>query len=124
VTNYVKQRIRAGQVPLAWAVELASGDLRLNRPARAAYLRGKPLALSPKAVAVLKYLMTHRDELISRERLLEILWDLRSSIGTRAVDTRISELRRALDDERTAPRYIETVSSLGYRFVGPVEAVP
>jgi DNA-binding winged helix-turn-helix (wHTH) protein len=38
------------------------------------------------------------------------------------VDTRIAELRRALNDSAEAPRYIETAIGLGYRFVGQVEA--
>ena len=42
--------------------------------------------------------------------------------GTRAVDTRIAELRRALDDDPTDPQYIETVPGQGYRFIGTVEA--
>ena len=120
----VLRRVRPGQAPLAGADQLASGPLRLNRRARMAYLRDKPLTLSSKAVSVLEYLMTHRDEVISRERLLEVLWDISSPIGTRAVDARIAELRRALGDERAAPRFIETIRSIGYRFIGHVEAVP
>ena len=46
-------------------------------------------------------------------------WDY--PVGTRTVDTRIAELRRALDDDPTEPRYIETVSGQGYRFVAEVE---
>ena len=42
--------------------------------------------------------------------------------GTRTVDTRIAELRRALGDDPAEPRFIETVSGQGYRFVGTVEA--
>ena len=77
--------------------------------------------LTPKAIALLEYLMTHPDELLNRERLLEAVWGWDYPTGTRTVDTRIAELRRALADDAADPRYIETIPGEGYRFVGKVE---
>ena len=79
------------------------------------------MTLTPKAVALLEYLMTHPDELISRERLLETVWGWNYPVGMRSVDTRIAELRRELGDDAGTPTYIETVPSEGYRFTGKVE---
>jgi DNA-binding winged helix-turn-helix (wHTH) protein len=45
-------------------------------------------------------------------------------VGTRAVDARVAELRRALQDDSADPRYIETVPGQGYRFAAPVEVLP
>jgi len=59
-------------------------------------------------------------EAVSRERLLDEVWGWATPVQTRAVDTRIAELRRALDDDPDKPRYIETVVGLGYRFLGEV----
>jgi DNA-binding response OmpR family regulator len=73
---------------------------------------------------VLAYLMTHPDELLTRERLLDDVWGWEYPTGTRTVDTRIAELRRALNDDPVQPRFIETVTGQGYRFVGQVEVVP
>jgi len=75
-------------------------------------------------VAVLDYLITHPDEVISRERLLDAVWRWDYPTGTRAVDVRIAELRKVLGDDPAKPRYIETVPGQGYRFVGTVEVVP
>jgi DNA-binding response OmpR family regulator len=72
-------------------------------------------------VALLEYLLTHPDELLTRERLLEAVWGWDYPAGTRTVDTRIAELRRALNDDAGDPRYIETAPGEGYRFVGKVE---
>jgi len=94
----------------------------LERRSRHAWMNGKELTLTPKAVALLEYLMTHPDELVSRERLLDAVWGWDYPIGTRAVDTRIAELRRAFGDDAEHPSYIETVPGQGYRFVGRVEA--
>jgi DNA-binding response OmpR family regulator len=118
----VLRRARPGQPPLTSAQKLSCGRLGLNRPSRRAYLESEELSLTPKAVALLEYMMTHPDELLSRDRLLDAVWGWDYPAGTRTVDTRIAELRRALDDDPDDPRYIETVHGEGYRFVGQVES--
>jgi DNA-binding response OmpR family regulator len=120
----VLRRARPGQPPLTSASHLVSGDLRLDRQARRAYLGSAELHLTPKAMALLEYLMTHPDELLTRDRLLDAVWGWDYPTGTRTVDTRIAELRRVLGDDPAEPLYIETVPGQGYRFVGPVEVVP
>ncbi|HSM56671.1 MAG TPA: response regulator transcription factor [Candidatus Sulfomarinibacteraceae bacterium] len=118
----VLRRARPGQRPLATAQALVSGDLRLDRTAHRVQLRGEELALTPKATALLEYLMTHPDELMTRERLLDAVWGWDYPAGTRTVDTRVAELRRALDDDATEPTYVETVPGQGYRYIASVEA--
>jgi DNA-binding response OmpR family regulator len=118
----VLRRVRPGQPPLATTARLLSGGLLLDRTAHRAWLDGRELALTPKAHALLEYLITHPDELITRDRLLDAVWGWDYPTGTRTVDTRIAELRRALGDDPAQPRFIETVPGQGYRFVGAVEA--
>ncbi|MBI5929333.1 MAG: response regulator transcription factor [Chloroflexi bacterium] len=118
----VLRRARPGQPPLSTASRLSSGPISLDRMARRLWLNGEELSLTPKAVALLAYLMTHPDELITRERLLDAVWGWDYPAGTRAVDTRIAELRRAFDDDPADPQFIETVPGQGYRFIGTVEA--
>jgi DNA-binding response OmpR family regulator len=118
----VLRRARPGQPPLAAASRLRCGALTLDRASHRAWLNGNETLLTPKAAALLEYLMTHPDELISRERLLDAVWGWDYPTGTRTVDTRIAELRRALGDDPAKPTYIETVPGQGYRFVGRVEA--
>jgi DNA-binding winged helix-turn-helix (wHTH) protein len=65
--------------------------------------------------------MTHPDELITREQILDIVWGWESAVGERAVDTRIVELRKALQEDPSAPKFIETVPNSGYRYIAPVE---
>ncbi len=116
----VLRRAHPGERSLSAAWRLTAGELMLDRRSRRASLAGKLLELTPKAVAVLEYLMTHPDEVVSRERLLEAVWGWAYPAGTRTVDTRMAELRRALDDDPAAPRYIETAAGEGYRFSSPV----
>ena len=120
----VLRRARPGKPPLSAAERLTSQNLVLDRRARRAWLDEAEITLTPKAVTLLEYLMTHPDELVSRERLLDVVWGWDYPVGIRAVDTRVAELRRALGDDPAEPKYIETVPGQGYRFVGMVEAVP
>jgi DNA-binding response OmpR family regulator len=99
---------------------LTANDLSLDRRARRATLAGKVLDMTPKALSVLEYLMTHPDEAVTRERLLEVVWGWEYPAGTRTVDTRMAELRRALADDPAEPRFIETIPGEGYRFIAQV----
>lgn len=116
----VLRRARPGQRSLSAAWLLTAYDLNLDRRARRATLAGKSLELTPKAFAVLEHLMTHSDEAVTRERLLDVVWGWAYPAGTRTVDTRMAELRRALNDDPAEPRFIETVPGEGYRFIAPV----
>jgi DNA-binding response OmpR family regulator len=119
----VLRRARPGEKSLSSAWRLASDGLTLDRRARRAILEDKTLTLTPKALAVLEYLMTHPDECVSRERLLEMVWGWEYPAGTRTVDTRVAELRRALGDDPEKARFIETLPGEGYRFAGQVRAL-
>jgi DNA-binding response OmpR family regulator len=116
----VLRRMRPGGKSLSTAWLLTAHDLTLDRRARRATLAGKVLELTPKAFAVLEHLMTHPDEAVTRERLLDVVWGWEYPAGTRTVDTRMAELRRALSDDPAEPRFIETIPGEGYRFVAPV----
>jgi DNA-binding response OmpR family regulator len=118
----ILRRAKHGSQPLAAAQKIMSGALHLDRTARLVFLADKDLVLTPKAVAVLEYMMLHASELVTRERLLDAVWGWDHPAGTRTVDTRIAEIRRVLDDDADAPRYIETVPAQGYRFIGIVSA--
>lgn len=118
----VVRRARPGQPPLTAAERLVCHELILDRRARRAWMDTSEITLTPKAITLLEYLMTHPDELVTRERLLDVVWGWDYPVGVRAVDTRVAELRRALGDDPAKPAYIETVPGQGYRFVGTVEA--
>jgi DNA-binding response OmpR family regulator len=118
----VLRRAKPGQPPLSAAWTLNCSELSFDRKARRVYLHSEELNLTPKAALLLEYLMTHPDELVTRERLLDVVWGWDYPVGSRAVDTRIAELRRALNDDSSDPHYIETIPGQGYRFVANVEA--
>ncbi|MEZ0491428.1 response regulator transcription factor [Kineococcus sp. TBRC 1896] len=100
---------------------LRSGAVVLDRVSQRVWRNGKEVVLTPRATALLAYLMTHPDEVMTRERLLEAVWGWTFQTSTRSVDTRIAELRRELEEDSAAPELITTVLGSGYRFSGAVE---
>ena len=116
----VLRRAVPGVRPLAAANVLTSGTLRLDRTSRRVFVADREVELTPRAGLLLDYLMSHPDELHTREHLLEALWGFDAVVATRAVDHRIAEIRRVLAEDAAAPQWIETVSGSGYRFCGAV----
>ncbi|QNK03538.1 winged helix-turn-helix domain-containing protein [Dyella telluris] len=84
---------------------------------------GETVSVEPKAYAVLVVLLQQAGEVVGKDALLDAAWGHRHV--TPGVLTRvISQLRHALGDNVSQPRYIATVHSLGYRFIGDVHRSP
>lgn len=77
---------------------------------------GQPVALSAREFQLLRFLIEHRGETVSRDVLLKQVWGYGAQIYTRTVDMRIAALRQHLEDDPKQPRYILTVQGLGYKF--------
>lgn len=116
----ILRRTVAGAAPLSASARLNSGELTVDRTSRRAWVAGHEVVLTPKAFALLEYLITHPDEVFTRERLLSTVWGFDNPVSTRAVDHRVAELRRVLGDDSAEPQWITTVTGLGYRFRGEV----
>ena len=80
---------------------------------------GSPVALEPKALEVLLFLLENPGRLVGKKELLDRVWP--DSVVTESAMTRvIADLRRALGDAAHEARYIETVPTKGYRFISEV----
>jgi DNA-binding response OmpR family regulator len=90
---------------------LACADLRLDPARRTAIRAGRRLALSPKELAVLEYLMATAGRIVPAEELLERVWDEAADPFTATVKVTIGRLRAKLGD----PPLIETIREAGYR---------
>jgi Tol biopolymer transport system component/DNA-binding winged helix-turn-helix (wHTH) protein len=80
---------------------------------------GRPVALEPKAVTLLFHLVTHRDRVVTKDELTELLWK-DTFVTPNALTRLIAQLRRELGDVAMEARYIQTVHRRGYRFIAPV----
>lgn len=93
-------------------------------PARAELRReGVPVALEPQVFALLVLLVENADRLVSRDEIVEKVWDGRIVSDT-AISSRVKSARRALGDDGRAQRLIRTVHGRGFRFVADVHAAP
>jgi DNA-binding response OmpR family regulator len=122
----IKAVLRRRTLPpsLKTAPHLACGPLLVNRETRRATLDGKELTLSSTEFAVLEYLISRPQQIISRDELLKQIWGWGYAGGTRVVDNRVADLRRVLDEDPARPRFIQTWYGQGYQFIGQVEALP
>ncbi len=74
-----------------------TGNLTLDENRRRILCSGQPLALTPTEYEVLKYLMEHADQAVSREELLNTVWGFETAVETRATDDTVRRLRQKLD---------------------------
>jgi DNA-binding winged helix-turn-helix (wHTH) protein/Tol biopolymer transport system component len=93
---------------------VAERELRVTRA-------GETLAVEPKALRVLLYLLHNSGRLVTKEEILDAIWpDV--NVGENSLTRAIALLRKVLDDDTREPRYIGTVPGSGYRFIGHVES--
>jgi DNA-binding response OmpR family regulator len=93
------------------------GDVELNFKKYAARKRGQALDLSAREFEILRYLIRHRGEIVTRDQLLDQVWKYDSMPVTRTVDNHIAKLRQKIEEDPSTPQHIVTVHRLGYRFV-------
>ena len=80
------------------------------------------IALRPKTLALLAYLVAHAGQVVTKTALLDALWP-ETMVGDGVLKTSMGELRKALGDTAKTPQWIATVHGRGYRFVAPVTRV-
>ena len=100
---------------------LVVGHVRLDADRRTAALDGDELELSRKEFDLLRLLMENAGAVVTRERLIDEVWDTNWYGSTKTLDVHVSALRRKLGDDSNDPRYIHTVRGVGFRFAGPDE---
>lgn len=95
-------------------------DFHVDPEAWNLYRDGEVIHLEPTVLKLLVFLIGNRDRLVTREELMDSVWG-DTIVSESALSKAVARLRKALDDDPGAPRYIETVHSRGYRFVAKVE---
>ncbi len=95
---------------------LSVGDVEVDVPARRAWLAGTELALTRKEFDLLARLARSAGEVVSREDLMSDVWDENWFGSTKTLDVHMTALRRKLGEDPAAPRHIQTVRGVGFRF--------
>jgi two-component system response regulator RegX3 len=113
---------RTAAAPAAVQAEVLDlGDLRVDGGRRSATLAGEPLELSRKEFDLLRLLAESAGTVVTRERLIDEVWDTNWFGSTKTLDVHVSALRKKLGDDPSTPRYIHTVRGVGFRFAGADE---
>jgi two-component system alkaline phosphatase synthesis response regulator PhoP len=76
---------------------------------------GQPVNLATKELQLLHYLVDHRDRVVPREEILQMVWEYDTAVSSRTVDVHVAWLRQKLDNPQN-PQHIQTVRGKGYRF--------
>jgi len=98
--------------------------LVVDAAARTVTLDGAALDLTRKEFDLLALLVANAGSVVTRERLIDEVWDVNWFGSTKTLDVHVSGLRRKLGDDASEPRYLHTVRGVGFRFTAPEEWAP
>src|SRR5215468_4588551 len=99
------------------------GPFRLDGANEGVWRGQEACKLTRKAFAVLRYLVEHPGQLVTKEDLFQTIWP-EVVVSEAALTVCIREIRQAFEDYTKAPQYIETVSKRGYRWIAPLSPTP
>ena len=108
---------RTGEEEKEQETQFSFGPIFLDTAAREVKVNDHEVLLTYKEYELLTYLVENRSRVVSRDELLDKLWDWRADVETRTLDIHIKTLRQKLGEE--GGKYIKTVRSVGYRFTQP-----
>ncbi|WP_426573749.1 response regulator transcription factor [Aquihabitans sp. McL0605] len=109
-------RVRANLRRVPEGDELVQGPVRVDVAARRVWVDGAEVTLSPKEFQLLTLLVRNAGTVVTRERIMDEVWDEHWFGSTKTLDMHVSWLRRKLGDDPVAPRFITTVRGVGLRF--------
>jgi DNA-binding response OmpR family regulator len=115
----LRRAAEAGERKAEGAIEV--GDVRLDPARRSVTFRGDELELSRKEFDLLRLLIENAGSVVTRERLIDEVWDTNWFGSTKTLDVHVSGLRKKLGDDPNEPRYIHTVRGVGFRFASSDE---
>lgn len=95
--------------------KLVVSDLVISLDSRRVQYKGNDLVLSNKEFSLLEFLILHQGKALTRNQILESVWDRNSNIFTNTVDVHIGKLRKKIDTS-LPERFIKTIHGFGYLF--------
>ena len=101
------------------AIEI--GAIRLDPVRRSVTRDGREVDLARKEYELLQHLMENAGRVLTRDRLLEEVWDMNWFGSTKTLDVHVSAVRKKIGDDPSAPQYLHTVRGVGFRFASADE---
>ena len=114
----IEANLRRVPAPTQTSDVYVFGDVRVDSRRAVVARAGEPVELTALEYHLLRFLIEHRELVLSRDELLDKVWGYDAMPATRTVDVHIGLLRQKLEPTPRLPQYILTVHGLGYKFVG------
>ncbi|PIC65258.1 DNA-binding response regulator [Sporosarcina sp. P13] len=109
---------RSGEKTAQTEDVLKTGQLVVYPERFEVYLNKMPLEFTRKEFDLLVYFMRHLNRVLTRDQLLQAVWNYDFAGDTRIVDVHVSHLRDKIEENTRKPRYIKTMRGVGYKFEG------
>lgn len=97
---------------------LSYGELDIHTKAYTVTVDGEPVALTTKQFEVLRCLAVHPNQVLSRRQIYEFVWGEHEYGDLNTVTVHIKKIREQIEKDPSAPRFIQTVRGVGYKFWG------
>ena len=117
-THAISTQVRMMERASQWRF----GPFQLDTASASLWRDGEMIALPPKPLAVLAYLVRHAGQPVLKEMLLDEVWP-ETTVGDAVLKTCMSQIRKALGETARSPQFVATVHRKGYRFIAPVTPV-
>lgn len=114
----IKAVLRRGTYRAEGASEFSFGNVRIDFRKHEATKKGKQVSLTEREFKLLKYMVEHKGEVLTRDMFLDKVWGYDSYPTTRTVDNYILSIRHKIEDNPSKPKFILTVHTSGYKFNG------
>lgn len=95
--------------------QLALGHIHLDIAKRIVKIGSEQHPMTPKQCALLNLLMQHHDQVVTRAKIMERIWETSYLDDTRTLDVHIRWLRERIEPDPSKPRYLQTVRGVGYQ---------
>jgi DNA-binding response OmpR family regulator len=95
-----------------------NGDLEINYDKRIVKVRGEEISLTPNEFDIVHILSSNKGKVFSREQLIERIMGIDFQGFDRTIDVHIKNIRKKIEDDSRNPKYILTVTRIGYKFGG------
>jgi len=122
--NILLARIRSLLRSRSWRAageapdEARFDNIHIDFNSLTADVRGKVSKLTYKEAQILKLLWEKKNQIVTRDELLQTIWGVEGYIQSRTVDNHIVQLRKLLEENPKKPRYIVSIHGTGYKFIG------
>jgi two-component system KDP operon response regulator KdpE len=111
---------RAIQEPSGSELRFQAGPLLVDFAKRRVLVHGQEVPLTPTEYDLLKFFITHRGKILTRQMLLQALWGARAHDRVHSLHVYVAQLRQKIEPVPERPQFILTIPGVGYRFADEV----